>query len=104
MGETNFDRVDAYVNTAADYDEVPDMADADPALVTWSVGGEPVTEAEGRNAMAEAGSRRGRPPVAGGKVQLALRVDRDVVELFKADGAGWHGRMNAALRKAVGLR
>lgn len=103
MGETNFDRVDAHVNTAADYDEVPDMADADEALVTWTVRGEPATEAEGRAAMAEAGRRRGRPPIAGGKVQLALRIDRDVVERFKADGAGWHGRMNAALRKAVGL-
>lgn len=100
---SDLDKVDAYVNTAADYDEVPDMADADPALVTWTVGGEPVTEAEGRAAMGEARKRRGRPPVEGGKVQLALRVDRDVVELFKAGGAGWHGRMNAALRKAVGL-
>ena len=79
------------------------MADADPALVTWTVRGEPVSEAEGRAAMDEAGKRRGRPPVAGGKMQVALRIDRDVVDLFKAGGAGWHGRMNAALRKAVGL-
>ncbi len=103
MGETNFDKVDAYRNTRADYDEVPDMTDADPALVTWTIEGEPVTEAEGRAAMASARKRRGRPPVEGGKMQLALRVDRDVVKLFKADGPGWHGRMNTALRKAVGL-
>ena len=103
MGETNFAKVDAYVNTAADYDEIPDMSDADPALAIWKIAGVPVTEAEGRAAMAEARKRRGRPPVEGGKMQVALRVDRDVVDLFKAAGPGWHGRMNAALRKAVGL-
>ncbi|WP_405053308.1 BrnA antitoxin family protein [Sphingomonas sp. BE137] len=26
-----------------------------------------------------------------------------MIERFRADGAGWQGRMNAALRKAVGL-
>lgn len=51
-----------------------------------------------------------RPRCAGGgqkagvtKVSTTLRLDPEVLERFKADGPGWQGRMNAALRKAVGL-
>ncbi|WP_209609749.1 BrnA antitoxin family protein [Sphingomonas echinoides] len=32
-----------------------------------------------------------------------LRLHLDVIERFRPDGPGWQGRMNAALRKAVGL-
>lgn len=95
-------KVDAYQNTAADYDEIPDMADADPALVMWRIGDRVVSEAEGRAAMAVA-RRRGRPPVNGGKEALKLRIDRDVVEAYRAAGPGWQSRMNEALRKGVGL-
>jgi uncharacterized protein (DUF4415 family) len=45
--------------------------------------------------------RRGRPPKAEPKVVLTLRLDPDIVAHFKADGAGWHTRMNAALRAAM---
>ncbi|MEE9924012.1 MAG: BrnA antitoxin family protein [Brucella anthropi] len=34
---------------------------------------------------------------------VTLRLDPDVVEAFKADGPGWQGRVNAALRKAKKL-
>ncbi|WP_294282245.1 BrnA antitoxin family protein [uncultured Sphingomonas sp.] len=34
---------------------------------------------------------------------MTLWLDPDVIERFRADGPGWQGRMNAALRKAVGL-
>lgn len=37
------------------------------------------------------------------KQQVALRLDRDVVEKFKASGPGWQTRMNEALRRAAGL-
>jgi len=47
--------------------------------------------------------RRGRPPAEIVKKQVTLRLDPDVIEAFKADGPGWQGRMNAALRKAMGL-
>ena len=40
-------KVDDYENTAADYDGIPDMADVDPALVTWEIGGVRVSEARG---------------------------------------------------------
>lgn len=41
------------------------------------------------------------PP--GGKEQVTLRLDRDVLDHFQADGPGWQDRINAALRKAAGL-
>jgi uncharacterized protein (DUF4415 family) len=37
------------------------------------------------------------------KEQISLRIDRDVLDHFQADGAGWQDRINEALRKAAGL-
>jgi uncharacterized protein (DUF4415 family) len=34
------------------------------------------------------------------KQQVTLRLDRDVVERFRATGEGWQSRINDALRKA----
>jgi len=34
------------------------------------------------------------------KQQVTLRLDRDVVERFRATGDGWQSRINEALRKA----
>ena len=35
---------------------------------------------------------------------VSLRIDRDVLEHFQAEGPGWQERINKALRKAAGLR
>lgn len=48
--------------------------------------------------------RRGRPKAAVTKVSTTIRLDPDVIEAFKAQGPGWQGRMNDALRKSAGLR
>lgn len=37
------------------------------------------------------------------KVQVAVRLSRDVVEHFRAGGPGWHQRIDEALRQAAGL-
>lgn len=37
------------------------------------------------------------------KVPVSIRLSRDVVERFKADGPGWQSRIDAVLKKAVGL-
>jgi uncharacterized protein (DUF4415 family) len=37
------------------------------------------------------------------KVAVSIRLSADVVERFKAGGPGWQGRIDEALRKAVGL-
>ena len=46
---------------------------------------------------------RGRPKAAVTKVSTTLRLDPEVLAAFKADGPGWQSRINAALRRAVGL-
>ena len=47
--------------------------------------------------------RRGRP-VGSTKEQVTVRIDRDVLAMLKGeDEKGWQTRLNAALRKAVGL-
>ena len=42
---------------------------------------------------------RGRPPVDSPKKLVSLRLDRDVIEQFRASGPGWQSRINAALRE-----
>ena len=49
-------------------------------------------------------TRMGRPPLREtAKRQVTLRLDHDVVETFRASGAGWQSRINEALRKAAHL-
>lgn len=43
-----------------------------------------------------------KPAVPGAKETVSLRIDRDVLDVFQAEGPGWQDRINAALRKAVG--
>jgi uncharacterized protein (DUF4415 family) len=42
------------------------------------------------------------PAVPGVKEMVSLRLDRDVLDHFQAEGPGWQERINAALRKAAG--
>lgn len=50
--------------------------------------------------VAELRVKRGRPALAAKdrKEQIALRVDREVLEWYRAQGAGWQTRMNAVLK------
>lgn len=48
-------------------------------------------------------SAGGRPRLENPKVAVSLRLDREVVEQFKATGSGWQTRMNTVLRQAAGL-
>ena len=43
-----------------------------------------------------------RPALPGAKEQVTLRIDREVLDYFQADGPGWQERINDALRKAAG--
>jgi uncharacterized protein (DUF4415 family) len=47
---------------------------------------------------------RGRPRSADPKVPVTLRLDREVVEAFKALGPRWQTRMNEVLKAAVTRR
>jgi len=55
----------------------------------------------GAKAAAELLRPRGRPRKEHPKSQVTLRRDAEVVEHFKAGGAGWQTRINAALKRAV---
>jgi uncharacterized protein (DUF4415 family) len=50
--------------------------------------------------VAELRAKRGRPAKSAEerKEQIALRVDRDVLEWYRALGSGWQTRMNAVLK------
>ena len=87
--------IDAYENTPADYDEIPDMSGVDPSLVTWKIGDRVVGEAEGRAAMAEA--------LASHRERVELELGGDVLAAYRAAGPDWRERMVAALRAAAGL-
>ncbi|HZX69393.1 MAG TPA: BrnA antitoxin family protein [Rhodanobacter sp.] len=50
--------------------------------------------------VAELRAKRGRPTKAAAerKEQIALRVDKEVLEWYRAQGNGWQTRMNAVLK------
>ena len=48
-------------------------------------------------------TKPGRPTLKNPKQQVTLRLDKIVLETFKASGAGWQTRINEALRKALNL-
>ena len=39
----------------------------------------------------------------GGKQLISMRLDKDVLQAFRAMGKGWQGKINAALRHHLGL-
>lgn len=49
-------------------------------------------------------TQRGRPKLENPKQQVTLRLDRDVLERFRATGSGWQSRINAELRKVLRLK
>lgn len=82
--------------------DLPEWTDDMFDVAAFSVGGKVIREATGY--LGPNGVIRGRPPVRGvAKQQVTLRIDPDVIAKFREDGPGWQGRMNEALRKAVGL-
>lgn len=48
-------------------------------------------------------TKPGRPKLKNPKQQVTLRLDKIVLEKFKATGAGWQTRINEELRKALNL-
>ena len=56
--------------------------------------------------MAAWRAKRGRPKGStkpDAKQQVSLRLDRDVIAHFRDGGPGWQSRINAALRKELGM-
>lgn len=82
-------KVDAYVLTEKDYDEIPELTDE------WFKRADLY---DGEKLI-----RRGRPPSADPKQSTSLRLDPDVIAHFRRGGRGWQSRINAALRKVAKL-
>ena len=101
-------------NTASEWidpDDAPELTDDMLEMGQLSAGGNVVRQATG--VLTRDGMKRvppytipipGRPPLgAEPKKQVTLRLDADLLERFRATGAGWQSRINATLRKAVGI-
>jgi uncharacterized protein (DUF4415 family) len=85
-----------------DPDDAPELTKEFFEIAQISVAGKVIRPATGT--LGPNGVVRGRPPIGDkAKRQVTLRLDPDVLDAFRADGPGWQGRINAALRKAVGL-
>ena len=84
--------------TQEDWDEVCDNPElTDEQLAQMRPAAEVLPE------LVEAMTRRRGAQKAPTKALFSLRIDRDVLEAYRASGPGWQGRMNDALRKSVGL-
>lgn len=59
----------------------------------------PATEEEMRAGIEAYRKNRGRPAGSGVKEQVAIRLDRAVLDAFRATGKGWQTRMNEALKE-----
>lgn len=79
-------KVDAHVIQPHEYDDAPELTDAQLSAAVVSPDGL---------------RRRGRPKADAPKEAISLRVDVDVLAAFKAEGPGWQTRMNTVLRTAV---
>lgn len=80
-----------------DPDDSPEWTDEMFDRAQISVGGKVVREATGTL------TRRGRPPVGDApKQQVTLRLAPQVLDHFKAGGAGWQTRIGEVLERHVG--
>ncbi len=94
-----------------DPDDAPELTDEMLEMGQLNIGGRVIRPATG--VLTKDGMKRvppyvipipGRPPQRGeAKKQVTLRLDADLLERFRATGAGWQTRLNETLRKAVGI-
>ena len=74
-----------------DPDDAPELTDAMLDRAVFRVGGKLV--------------RRGRPPLGDKpKSAVKLRLDSDVLDAYRALGAGWQSQINADLRRVRKLK
>ena len=85
---TDLRALDAHTPRKSEYEDAPELTDAQLKAAILEIGGRPV----------------GRPKLDRPKRAVNLRLDADIVDAFRAEGAGWQTRMNDALRKAAGLK
>lgn len=81
-----------------DPDDAPEWTEEQFARAEIAINGRIIRPAQGTLTRP-----RGRPRLESPKRQISVRLDPDVIEAYKDAGPGWQARMNADLRKAVGL-
>jgi uncharacterized protein (DUF4415 family) len=91
--KSDLSKVDAHIITPEEYEELPELSDAEFAAGVVSTG---MTPKEIIAAIEV--KKRGRPKGSGQKVSTTVRFDADILEAFRAGGEGWQTRMNDALR------
>ncbi|QJR04569.1 BrnA antitoxin family protein [Sphingobium yanoikuyae] len=80
-----------------DDDDIPAWSDAQFDRAELRVAGKILRPADGTL------TKPGRPKSNQPKQQVTLRLDQAVLDAFRATGPGWQSRINAQLRKALGL-
>ncbi|SBV34387.1 conserved protein of unknown function [uncultured Sphingopyxis sp.] len=85
------------LTTGWDDDDLPEWTDDQFRRAAVYRGGKLVRPAQGTL------TKPGRPKSADPKQQVTLRLDSIVLEKFRAMGPRWQSRINAELRKALGL-
>lgn len=80
-----------------DPDDAPEWTDEMFARAKMQRGDTVLREASGTI------SKVGRPKSDDPKQQITLRLDRIVLDTFRDTGPGWQSRINAELRKALGI-
>ena len=80
-----------------DDDDLPEWTDDQFRRAAVYNGGKLIKPADGTL------TKPGRPKSADPKKQVTLRLDSVVLEKFRAMGPRWQSRINAELRKALGL-
>ncbi|MSQ73485.1 MAG: hypothetical protein EXR27_19740 [Betaproteobacteria bacterium] len=87
---SNLRKVDSHVIAADEYEELPEVSVAMLARAEYRVGD-----------TIEPRPRRRGPQRVPTKVPLSLRLSPEVVEHYKAGGAGWQTRIDEALKKLI---
>jgi uncharacterized protein (DUF4415 family) len=80
-----------------DPDDAPEWPDEVWERAEFAIGDKVIRPATGTL------TKRGRPPVGDApKQQVTLRLPRQVIEHFKAGGAGWQTRISEVLERHAG--
>lgn len=85
------------LSTIWDDDDLPEWTADQWARAEFSIGDRIIRPGQGTL------TKRGRPRLDNPKRQVTIRLDDAVIKGFRAQGAGWQSRVNAELRKALGI-
>ena len=94
MNSKEIDTSNPWVNS----DDAPELTDEFFRNATPMIGGKVVSREEFDQTFKKA--LRGRP-VGSNKAKTTLRLDKDILAMFKSTGKGWQSRINDALHEWI---